>query len=99
MGIAAVSLGSQLNITTHEMQVHRSIGIAVIAIVCFQAVAAFAWRPQPAAKSRYQLNIMLPCACMQSCAASVIRAVCNQSQMVSVLNFAVMYVAAHELIE
>ena len=52
MGFAVAGLGAQLNVTDHTRQVHRRIGITVVAVMGFQALAAFIWRPGPTSRHR-----------------------------------------------
>lgn len=66
MGIVVAALGSQLELDNDKKQVHRRIGIAVIAAFAVQAVLAVLWRPKPAHKNRYVLSMNL-LACKSKC--------------------------------
>lgn len=52
MGFVTAGLGAQLDVTDHLREVHRKIGITVIAVAGFQAIAAFLWRPDGDSRHR-----------------------------------------------
>ena len=52
MGLAAVGIGAHLKLTDHLRHVHRAIGISVAAVMGFQAVFSFLWRPKPDSDQR-----------------------------------------------
>ncbi|KAK9799815.1 hypothetical protein WJX73_003111 [Symbiochloris irregularis] len=53
MGFVTAGLGAKLQLPDHIHEVHRAIGITVIAIAAVQVVAAVAWRPKPEHRHRW----------------------------------------------